>query len=122
MYIGVLLACTYVCAPHVCGAHGGQRRMSDPLGRELSCECCPTQYCGCSERQQSRLTILLPGIDPKELGEGLEQTLVRLCVTALFKSGSHLVSVNSGETMFHSLEVLPSLKRRGLLRCRLQPE
>lgn len=27
--------CLYVCAPHVCGAQGGQKRASDPLELEL---------------------------------------------------------------------------------------
>lgn len=62
MYIGVLLACTYVCVPHVCGAHGGQRRMSDPLGRELqtvdSCHVSAVQPSTVAVQKDNKVALL----------------------------------------------------------------
>jgi hypothetical protein len=59
------------------------------------------------------LIVLLPGTEPKELGVGLEQILVHLCGPALLKSRSHLVSVNSRETMFSPVEVASTFEKDG---------
>ena len=39
-YEYVCFPCLYMYTPHVCAAHRGQKRLSEPLKLELPCGCC----------------------------------------------------------------------------------